>query len=103
MLTGAFGRDQHQLKKFTIGSTQLFEKSCTKNFLNYQSGLVVLELSSDRVYEYSRPVSVANDSFIRNDLKNGCFIDNIYRSAVPVDASDYRQVGPGAARPLSAI
>ncbi len=31
-------------EKVLARSTQLFEKSCTKNFLNYQSRLVMLEL-----------------------------------------------------------
>lgn len=80
-------------KKFNT-KTQLFEKSCTKNFLNNQRRLAILELTSDRVYEYSRPVSAVNVLSIRGDSKNDGSVADICHSAAPINASDYKQDGP---------
>jgi hypothetical protein len=91
---GAFWKCSYHTEKISKQKTLLFEKSCTKKFLNNQRGLAMLELPSDRVYEYSCPVPVVNDLSIRGDSKNGCSLVNICHSAAPINASDYKQDGP---------
>ncbi|MBU6419608.1 MAG: hypothetical protein KGQ79_07760 [Proteobacteria bacterium] len=96
---GFWGRSISERKKFNT-KTQLFEKSCTKNFLNNQRRLAILELTSDRVYEYSCPVSAVNVLSIRGDSKNGGSVGDICHSAAPINASDYKQDGPIAGSPV---
>jgi hypothetical protein len=99
-LVGASWKCRYQRGKNSTRKRQLFKKSCTKNFLNYQRWLAMLERPSDRVYEYSRPVSIVNDLSIRGDSKTGCSLVNICHSDAPINASDYRPDGSKAARPI---
>jgi hypothetical protein len=60
----------------------------------------MLELPSERVYEYWRLVSIVNDLSIRGESKNGCSLADICHSEASINASVYKQDGPQTVRLL---